>query len=169
MALRIARFYLTVRVQACVGVTAGAKVGEGKWQRERKKQAPPSAVPPQDPGIMTRAKDMVAFVMKKHLNTHLLGKNGGGTWKKACLIGYHETCGVENKHVCIVISYQFQAWRPEPRTTSSYSLVTEDFSVEATEKLHLCCPNVLSGSPFSVLATSSFIIVLLNWLSDIEF
>ncbi|XP_072622540.1 uncharacterized protein [Vulpes vulpes] len=67
----------------------------------------------------------VAFVMKKHLNTHLLGKNGGGTWKKACLIGYHETCGVENKHVCIVISYQFQAWRPEPRTTSSYSLVTE--------------------------------------------
>ncbi|XP_072625070.1 uncharacterized protein [Canis lupus baileyi] len=28
----------------------------------------------------------VAFVMKKHLNTHLLGKKGGGTWKKAGLL-----------------------------------------------------------------------------------
>ncbi|XP_072625066.1 uncharacterized protein [Canis lupus baileyi] len=67
----------------------------------------------------------VAFVMKKHLNTHLLGKKGGGTWKKACLVGYHETCGNENRHVCIVISYQFQSWRTEPRTMSSYSLVIE--------------------------------------------
>ncbi|XP_072625071.1 uncharacterized protein [Canis lupus baileyi] len=63
--------------------------------------------------------------MKKHLNTHLLGKKGGGTWKKACLVGYHETCGNENRHVCIVISYQFQSWRTEPRTMSSYSLVIE--------------------------------------------
>ncbi|XP_072682952.1 uncharacterized protein [Canis lupus baileyi] len=71
--------------------------------------------------------------------------------KKACLIGYHETCGDENRCMCIVISYQFQAWRTEPRTMGSYSLVVEDFSTEATEKLHLCCPNVLSGSPVSVL------------------
>ncbi|XP_072682958.1 uncharacterized protein [Canis lupus baileyi] len=73
--------------------------------------------------------------------------------KKACLIGYHETCGDENRCMCIVISYQFQAWRTEPRTMGSYSLVVEDFSTEATEKLHLCCPNVLSGSPVSVLLT----------------
>ncbi|XP_077754331.1 uncharacterized protein LOC144314275 isoform X3 [Canis aureus] len=71
---------------------------------------------------------------------------------EACLVGYHETCGDENRRVCIVISYQFQAWRTEPHTTGSYSLVVEDFSTEATEKLHLCCPNVLSGSPVSVLA-----------------
>lgn len=73
---------------------------------------------------------------------------------EACLVGYHETCGDENRRVCIVISYQFQAWRTEPHTTGSYSLVVEDFSTEATEKLHLCCPNVLSGSPVSVFWSS---------------
>ena len=43
----------------------------------------------------------------------------------ACLVGYHEACGDENRHACIVISYQFQAWRTEPRTMGSYSLVVE--------------------------------------------